>query len=152
VKGQFSPLELAKYAVVHDYPGGAVALASRLGMNPGALSNKVNPTLDSHHLTVDEAVAIQNVAADRRIIEAEAAALDGVFIQLRAPDCISDVELLNAYAAYHAEIGETAGALRDALADGRIERAEYERVRQECFEDAAAMFALLHRLEALAEG
>lgn len=151
MKGHYSPLEEAKHAVVHEYRGGAVALASRLGMNPGTLSNKVNPDVHTHHLTVDEAVAIQNVARDTRIIAAEAAALDGVFVPLKRPEHVADVHLLEAYANYHAEIGQTAQALKDALADGRIERREYQRIHAEAFEDAAAMFSLLHRLEALVQ-
>jgi hypothetical protein len=53
-----SPLDEAQYRVVHDFKGGVVALAPLVRMNPGTLSNKVNPSVETHHLTVDEAVAL----------------------------------------------------------------------------------------------
>lgn len=151
MREHFSALEQAKYDVVHDYPGGAVNLAPRVGMNPGTLSNKVNPTIDTHHLSVDEAVAIQFAAEDYRILTAEAYFLNHVVIPLACYDGVSDVELLDLYAAYHAEIGETAEAIRDALADGLVTRKEFDKIRTEALQDQQAMYALLARLETLVE-
>jgi len=155
MRGIHSQLDEAKWAVVHEFPrqarrkSGAVGLAPLVGMRPGTLSNKVNPEIDTHHLTVDEAVAIQNAAGDCRILQAEAAILNHAVIPLGDFSRVSDVELLDAYAVLHARIGGHAQAIRDTLMDGRVERNEVERVRHEFFEVVQAGFAFLMRLEGL---
>jgi len=148
---QVSILDEAKYRVVHDFPGGAPALAPLVNMNSNTLSNKVNDRQDSHHLTVDEAVAIQNATQDFRILYAEAMLLQHVCLPIDDYAGISDIELLNAYASYHAECGETAVAIMDALEDGEIKRHEVERVRREMFEDFQRGLAFLARMEALCD-
>ena len=46
----------AAYNTVHDYKGGASALAPRMGIkSPAVLNSKVNPNTDTHHLTLLEA-------------------------------------------------------------------------------------------------
>lgn len=147
----FSLLDSAKHSVVHDFKGGAVALAPLVNMNSMVLSNKCNPNQDTHHLTVDEAVAIQNATKDFRILRAEAATLNHVCVPVGDFEDVSDVELLTLYAAYHAELGETAGAIMEALADGDICRAEVDLVREEMFEDFQRGLEFLSRMEALCE-
>lgn len=145
----FSNLELAKYDLVHQFRGGAVALAARAGMNAGTLSNKVNPSVETHHLTVDEGVRLQNIAGDFRLLHAEAEALGHVAIRVADWQGVSDTELLDALLLYHQELGETAAALRSALDSGRITRAHCDTVRREAFEDMRALCELLARLEGL---
>ena len=147
----FSLLDAAKYSVVHDFKGGAVALAPLVNMNSLTLSNKVNPNQETHHLTVDEAVAIQNTAKDYRILNAEAALLGHVCIPLRDFAGVSDLELLNAYAAWHADVGETAFAINRALEDGKVTRAALNEVKREIHEDVQRAFEFYARLEALCD-
>lgn len=147
----YSPLDEAKHAVVHDYPGGAVALGQLVNIKPAVLSNKVNPTIDTHHLMVDEAIAVQAVTHDYRILYAEAAMLGHVCIRLADYRGVSDVELLNAYARLHTELGETAAAISAALEDGRISRGEFNRIDAEMQEDVRAQYELRARLEAVVD-
>jgi len=142
------PIDSAGYALVHDYPGGAPALAPRVNMNAGTLANKANPHCE-HQFTVREVLAIQALRGITTMIDAEARALGGVFVPLEDYSGTSDVELLDLYAAYHAEIGETAEAIRDSLAGGEVTREAYERVEREFYEDVQAGFAFLARLRAL---
>ncbi|MFP4615554.1 MAG: phage regulatory CII family protein [Thiohalorhabdus sp.] len=144
-------LEEAQYRVVREYPGGARALAPLVGMHAGTLSNKVNPSNETHHLATREAVAMQHAAKDFRILHAEAQLLHHTCIPLTSFEGVSDAELLDLYAGYHKELGETAEAIRDALADGAVTRRELERVRKELFEDTAAAFEFLARLEDLVD-
>lgn len=61
----------ATHATVHDYPGGAESLAPRMGIkSPQVLRNKVNPTTDTHHLRLDEAIRTDN-KAQAHIIDAQ---------------------------------------------------------------------------------
>lgn len=144
-------LEEAQYRVVHEYPGGARALAPLVGMNAGTLLNKVNPSMDNHHLSLREAVAIQHAAQDFRILQAEGQLLHHSCIPLVDFQGVSDAALLDTYARYHADLGETAQAIRDTLADGRVSRRELNRVRREFHQDVAAGFEFLARLEAIAD-
>lgn len=144
-----SNLDAAKYAVVHEYPGGAVALAPLAGMAPGTLSNKVNPAVDTHHLSLSEAVTIQALAGDGRMLEAEAAALGYVAIRLPRAGGGSDVELLNAYAQWTRDIGETAAAIQTAL-DGEITEQSLAAIHREMHEDFARALELFARFRALA--
>lgn len=145
-------LDDAIHRVVHDYPGGAVALAPRVGMRPGTLSNKANPGCVEHNMTLLESIPIQRESHDYRILHAYAANLDHVAVPLADYSGVSDVELLDAYASYHAEVGRLAGEIRDALADGRITQHELAAIRTASDEAARARQGLLMRLEALAEG
>lgn len=146
----WSDLDEAKHRLVHDHRGGAKALGTLVGINPGTLGNKVNPAMESHHLTVDEAVRIQAVRRAYDVLHAEARALNHVCISLQDHTGISDLALLDAYAAYHADIGQTAQAIRAALTSGDgITRAAVEKVRRELYEDATAGFEFLARLESL---
>jgi len=144
-----SNLDAAKYAAVHDFPGGASALAALVGLAPSTLCNKVNPSVDTHHLSLSEAVTIQAITQDGRILEAEAAALGYVAIRLPRAGAGSDVELLNAYAKWTRDIGETAEAIQTAL-EGEIDEASLAAIHREMHEDFARALELFARFRALA--
>jgi len=149
----YSPLDEAMYKTVHEYgttkSGGAVKLSQLVGMNPGTLSNKVNPGMDTHKLTVSEAVAIQHTTKDFRILYAIATILDHVCIPVPDFNNVSDVELLNAYSKLHVEIGQLAHAINDALEDKKISRKEFLNIQKEGTEAVQAYYELLCRLESL---
>jgi len=155
----YSQLDQAKYNVVHDYNKahpdksrrGPLGLSPLLGRSPNVISNKVNPNSEAHHLTVDEAVAIQNAAKDYRILQAEAAALNHVCIELADFSGVSDVELLNAYARLHKEIGDLAATFSDALEDKRITRREFSDICKEGDDIVQAFYELRARVEGLVD-
>ncbi len=139
----------AGYRLVHDFPGGAPALAPLVNMNMGTLLNKANPHMRDHQLTVRQAIAIQKATEQFLMLYAEARLLRHVCIPLGKFPGASDVELLDLYARYHQELGETAAEIRKALAACKITRRMYNEIEREAFEDAAAMFELLARLKSL---
>lgn len=138
----------AGYALVHDHPGGAPKLAPCVGMNVGTLLNKANPSQEGHQFTVREALALQLHRGVRDMVEAECQVLGGIFVQLGRFNGVADTELLDLYAKYHQELGETASAIRRGLDDG-MSAAQYRAIEREAHEDAQAMFELLARLKAL---
>jgi hypothetical protein len=146
-------LDSAVYDTVHGYidprtgQRGAVALAPKLGMQPGTLSNKANP-LQEHQLSLRESIPLQLSAYDFRILKAYAWTLGHAVYALPAPD-VSDVELLDQYAAFHAAVGEKAEAVRAALCDGTISHAEIDDVKRAFYEVATTGLALVARLEVL---
>lgn len=62
----------AALAVGHDYPGGCASLAPRMGMPVALLRAKLNPNDKRHHPTIAEAVIMQMLAGDHRILFAMA--------------------------------------------------------------------------------
>ena len=146
-------LDRAVYETVHGYVDprtgqrGAVALAPKLGMQPGTLSNKANP-LQEHQLTLRESIPLQLSAWDFQILKAYARELGHAVYALPTPH-VSDIELLDQYAAFHAAVGEKAEALRNALADGRVVPAEVQEVKRALYEVVASGLAVVTRLEVL---
>jgi hypothetical protein len=151
MKELFTPLDQAKYAVVHDFPGGAARLGPLTGIHPTTLCNNVNPGQENHHLTVDEAIRVQTVAGDYRILYAESSLLNHISVPLGDYRLMSDAALLDVYTKFHAEVGEAAVALNSALSDGRVSRREANDFRREMFEVFQAGLELCNRLEGIVD-
>ena len=54
----------AAYHTAHDFPGGVPALAQRMAMSANTLAHKVGLNNTTHHLTLREATAMQEVTGD----------------------------------------------------------------------------------------
>lgn len=149
----FSDIEQAKYELVNNHKGGAVALAPLIGRTPAVLSNKVNPHVDSHHLSHDEAILLQAITHNYDLLKASATMLNHAVIELPSSNLsdTSDLELLDCWAAWQADCGETATAIREAIADGQITVKELAQIKREMYEDIARELELLTRLEALSD-
>lgn len=152
----YGSVETAIYETVNGYVDprtrqrGATALAPKVGMLPATLSNKANP-LQDHQLTLRESIPLQLVAGDFHILYAYNQALQHVAYQLPATHDVGDVQLLDQYAAMHAELGTLAHSIRDSLADGNVSPEEVTRTRAAFDAAARAGLGLLARLEALAD-
>lgn len=153
----FDRLDRALYDTVHGYVDrkarsrGAVALAPKVGLQPGTLSNKVNPQMDTHQVGLRESIPLQLAAGDYRILAAYASVLGHVVYALPGDAIASDLELLTQYSEFHANVGKHSGVIREALRDGRISAAEIASVRQAFEELVRSGLSVLHRLEALAD-
>lgn len=110
-------IEDAAYKTVHNSKrGGSVALAARLGMSNNVLNSKVNTNCDTHHLRLDEAVAIMDFTEDHSIMQAMAHRLGGVFCKVDASATQSDL-LMTALSTSACQ-GEVMTQLHKALEDG----------------------------------
>ena len=90
----------AAYNTVHDYPGGAEALAPRMGKSAKVLDSKVSRNVSTHHLTLHEAVQIMGLTGDHRMLRAICRHL-GYLDPIRAVvyEGIADEQLLELVAA-----------------------------------------------------
>ena len=148
-------LQQAIHDTVHEYPiwsdrkkpRGAVALAPMVNMQAGTLSNKANTIMETHQLTLAESIPIQREAQDYRITDAYCMTLGGVFLRFHDLKFVSDQQLLDVWAKYIQEDGETAKAVSEALADGNINEKEMDRIEKEVNEDIQAKLELLHRVK-----
>lgn len=145
-------VDRAIYETAHDFPGGVEALAAHLGRAVGTVYNKADPGCETHQFSVREAVAMMLAARDYRVARAVCHTVNHACVPLGDYRHCSDMELLNCYTTFHAEVGQTAEALRSALSRRRISKDAVARVRREIYEDIEAGLALLDRVEALADG
>ena len=130
----------AVHLTVHEYKGGAPALAPRCGMNVNTLQLKANPNILTHRLGAKEAVAVMLAADDYRILHALAAAVNHVALPVAA-DGHGDVS--ERLAAVGAEVGDVFRQTQQALRDQRITPNERRRLRKEVGEAIAALNGLL---------
>ncbi len=141
----------AAYNTAHDFPGGVSALAVRMGISANVLQNKVNPSQEYHKLTLNEAVKMQAITGDRRILHAMADSLGCVCIQLPSHDQAGDMELLDSFMSVVSELGDLSAEFQQSWADGKITPKEFERIKSEAYDVQARLAELLTRVERLAE-
>lgn len=141
----------AAYHTAHDTPGGIPALSVRMGMSPNVLQNKVNPTQEHHKLTLSEAVRMQALTGDVRILHAMASELGHVAVPVLGYEGVSDMELLDGYMDSITALGEFTAAFQLSIADGRVTPAEMARMEGLSYELIQRHLALMMRLRGMAE-
>ena len=144
----------AIHHVVHDFPGGAEALAPRIGRGAQVLRNKV--TLEgvagvrrSHEPTLADVAAITRITGDLRVLDALAAEVGAVVLRLPVIESLGDAALLDMVLTVNDEYGQACAALRDGLADGEIDRQEFARLERETLEAVRGQLELLDRLRGM---
>lgn len=143
-------IDEAIYDLIHNFKGGAPALAPLVGIRPGTLMNKANPDQD-HQLTVREGVVIQQAQRKYHLLHAESLLLNHVAIPLGGYSDTSDIELLNTYAWLHEQIGALATTIRCALDDNIIIPSELRHIKKHGRAVVRAMLEMERRMEALCE-
>lgn len=149
VRPDLSLIQAALKKACEKHPGGINGLSLALGKGPHTLANELNPGMTSHKLGFFDALTILAQVKDPVPLRAIAAALNHTVIPLGDFSETSDIELMNAYANWHAEIGDVSREVSRALEDGQVEREEYHRIRHEGMEQIQKFFEFLARLEAL---
>lgn len=116
----------AAHHTVHDFKGGASALAIRLGIkSPAVLNSKVNPNTETHHLTLSEASKLMAITGDYRILQSLSAALGKVAIDLPdIPECQRDNTLMETMLNIAIKKGNITKAFKEMMTDGRITHGE----------------------------
>lgn len=141
----------ASYATVHDYPGGSVSLAPRIGMSDAVLRNKVNPHNTFNHLSLAEADKIMAVTADHRILEALAEHHGFVLVPVAFDAPATDTAILELVTHVWRHNGDVGRAVDDALSDGRITKRELDDIKESIYRVEQAMHTMLARITEIAE-
>lgn len=146
-------LDDAMYDTVRDYRdgknSGAVALAPKVNMIAGTLSNKVNPGMESYILGLKESIPIQLISGDFRIANSYCVELGGVFLRLPDIGPVSDAALLDIWARLAEEQGDAARAIRMALSDGNVTTKELGVIKKEIHEAICVWVELFKRIEGI---
>lgn len=150
MKSLIDPVNDAAFRTVHDH--GGVQLAARMGLKPHLLLNKVNPAQHHNQLSLGEAVKLQQVTGDPRILYEMARVLGYLVIRIEnSPTPASDVELLTLYSQWNAETGAIHHEIADALDDQRITRSEQDGIEQRFYQAARSGLIYLRRMEGLVQ-
>lgn len=138
----------AVYTTVRDYPGGAESLAPRLGMSANVLRNKVNPSIKTHHLRLDEAVSIMAMTGDSRGLEAIADELGYMVIPATGID-LSNEDLLLQFNSLYQQLGKFSADTNDAIADGHLDATERRRLYRDQLQVAAKIHEIFRQIVAM---
>ncbi|MBL0142634.1 MAG: hypothetical protein IPP91_11175 [Betaproteobacteria bacterium] len=139
-----TPIDAA-YHVVHDHPGGAKALAPRLGKSFGHLCHEVRPSPDSTaKLGLVDALKISELTGDHRILMAFAESLGYRCVRVEIPRARG--ALLEAVSRFARETGEALVAMHEAIEDGRITENEVQKFERQVADIAPAALALAERM------
>lgn len=135
------------------YPGGIEALAQRIGIRvPQVLRNKITPSNEQNHLTVEElTLIVESLQHAGREKEADLIidAFNWTFgrVATRLPGITPDGENLTAHLlAIMRSNGNLASDLESALVDGKISTRELDALEKRVQEDIEAQLQLLQLL------
>lgn len=132
----------AAHRIGHEYPGGAVALAHRMGIGPVVFNSKLNPNTVTHHLGLAEAQRMQLLTGRIDILSAMADELGYVIVKI--PDCAHDVDIAKATRKAVVEFGEWMNQIDRSLDDGQVSQNELKAIEKELVD----MMAQAQRLTA----
>ena len=141
----------AFHQTVHSYPGGAEALAVRMGMTAAVLRNKANPNHGYNKPTLDEADQIMGITGDHRVLHALAGNHGYVCVKTEDGTAPGDMALLEIMTKCWTTNGDFGAAVNKALEDGRIDRKEIEQIREAVRRADQAMHQMVARMAAIAE-
>ena len=122
----------AAHRIGHEYPGGAVALAHRMGIGPVVFNSKLNPNTLTHHLTLAEAQRMQQLAGRTDILEAMADELGYVIVKI--PECAHDIDIAKATRRAVVEFGQWIEEIDKSLEDGSVTQNELKAIEKELVE------------------
>jgi hypothetical protein len=148
-KYHMSPKD-AFHKTVHEAPGGCAALAVRLGTTAAVLRNKACPTTKQNVVTLDDVDRVMGLTEDYSVLHALAANHGFVCSKVEAGQA-SDMAVLESVTDIWAKLGAVGGEVHAALADGKVERHEVQRIEAAIYTAMRPMMELLNRLNGMAE-
>lgn len=132
----------AAFNTVHDYPGGAVSLAPRVGKTPSSLSHEVTAT-GTAKLGLLDAEKIVILTGDLRILSAFATSCGQMLVPLPPATALFDDDCMLRLADTAREFGELCKEVGSDLVDGKISDNELKRINKESSELIASLHALV---------
>ena len=135
----------AAYHTAHQFPGGIPALARLMVMSPNTLQNKVNLNNDTHHLTLREAVTMQDVSGDYRILHAMSARLHHFSVSMHTD---SEGPTYQKITAFVGEFADVLTVVNSSVADGHVSPNEMRTIEKEAGELLSALHGLMANLRA----
>jgi hypothetical protein len=135
----------AAFNTVHDYPGGSVSLAPRLGKSSTSLSHELTGT-GTAKLGLLDAEKIIMLTGDLRILVAMATDCGQMLVPLPPATTLFDDDCMLRLADTAREFGELCKEVGSDLVDGKISDNELKRIDRECSELVSSLHALRESL------
>ena len=110
-------LQDAAHRIGHEYPGGAGALADRMGINRAVFNSKINPNTATHHLTMVECFRMQQLAGRNDVLFAMAEGLGFVCLPMPSE---THADIHKEIGRVCQEFGQYVAEVTAAIEDGRI--------------------------------
>ncbi|RCS59732.1 phage regulatory CII family protein [Parvibium lacunae] len=126
---EYMGVKTAAHHTVHGFPGGAMALASAIGISSGVLSNQVSLTRPQDNLSLVSAMRVMRATENYSILNAMAQELGHVVMQVGVAHL--DQPHAQMMARLFKEVGEAVSALAQSLADGKVSRNEMMNIHTE---------------------
>lgn len=145
------PIADALFHLVHDYPGGAPALAPRMGIAASTLLSMANPNTTSHEWPLKRFTQAMVFAKDVRPLESMCAEFGGVFVSMGQFGDIPQRRVLKEAQRLSKEFGDVHVKLAEILKDGRVRPREAAQLRREILEVQQAAAALMRAVEQICE-
>jgi len=124
-KGQLHSPEMACYHAVHHFQGGLQTMASLMGMLPNTLQKKLSPTVDTHKLSLNEAMHILRFTNSTGILDSICSEANVVWSQPdEVPEFCGDLDLLSSHSNLFSRTSALLSGVTQALADGVIDKDE----------------------------
>lgn len=142
----------AFYHTCHDYPGGCESLAPRMGTTPAVLRNKCNLNTESNKPLLVDADRAMGITGDYRVLHSLADAHGHICLHIDTPQAVNDLAILQLVLRAQACHGDAASEIQRALADGRIDRREMQKIREVIYAQTQTLQCLLMALETEAIG
>lgn len=117
------------YRIAHGYRGGVVALSSMMGKNDRVMASKLNPNIDTHHLTIEEFSMLADFTnTNIEVAQYFAHKQNAVVVELPTIPEDGDMGLLDNYMDIMKELGKLSTEFQSDFADGNINYKEFERI------------------------
>lgn len=144
---QHMSIATACHRAIKDRKGGVGAFAATYGYNPNTVQNKLNPTQDTHVLTVPELECIIEYTKDARILDAIAKVHGGLmwFDIGMIAGVASDMAMLETITELVQRTGALAGKVQSSLADGEVDPDELREMEVAFFRLMQAGNAIIER-------
>lgn len=144
------PLDVldAAYHTAHNYPGGVVPLAFRMGLPASTLNHKVNPHNSTHQLSLKEAVSMQAVSGDASILHAMAGALG--YVAIKADATVKEQPMAEV-AAMVREFGELLSSVTQSISDGSVTLNEVRECQRQAVEAIVSIYSVMSSVRSMLE-
>lgn len=148
---QHMSIATACHRAIKDKKGGVAAFAATYGYNAHTLQNKLNPTQDTHVLTVPELECIIEYTRDERILDAIAETHGSLmwFDMGLVGGLPSDVAMLETVTKLFQRVGMLAGKVQKSLEDGKVDADELRDLQAEFFRVVRAGAGVIERAKQL---
>jgi hypothetical protein len=135
-------------STVHDF--GVPDMAAKIGVPVGTLYNKANNNESSQHKpTLTDAILVQVVSGDTRVVEAMCHTLGGLFVKVPMLDRVSDAALLEMVAEIHIQSGFFHHEVKKALADNKFTREEHRDIARQAMQFITSVLEAVKRIEGM---